>query len=284
MIDYARLLVGDSHRCSFLAAAGSDPVIKSLQIGAFGAGGSPGSLNKDTLEPAVPFAGMPALPLAGTLVVAGTQPRPESRVPLRGEEPNISPYLHKDMLSRNGVKARGGSDKINLMLIGLYLFVNTLLELGDSLLQIPEVLQMHAEKEAMMLIYPSLQSVHTRKRISRTCFLYLRTLDEFDFSAITSLNKAKVLELSRGEYIRAKENVIAIGNTGTGKTHLAISLGLLACQQGWKVMFYTACGIINELSEARSQQRLGRLQKQLQSYELIILDEVGFIPFTPSGY
>ena len=93
----------------------------------------------------------------------------------------------------------------------------------------------------------------------------------------------KVLELSRGEYVRARENVIAIGNTGTGKTHLAISLGLLACQQGWKVRFYTAAGLINELSEAQAQQHLGKLQKQLASYDLIILDEVGFIPFSPSG-
>lgn len=123
----------------------------------------------------------------------------------------------------------------------------------------------------------------TTKRIARARFPYLRTLDQFDFSALPSLNKAKVLELSRGEYIRARENVIAIGNTGTGKTHIAISLGLLACQQGWKVRFYTAAGLINELSEAQAQQRLGRLHKQLQSYELIILDEVGFIPFSPSG-
>lgn len=123
----------------------------------------------------------------------------------------------------------------------------------------------------------------TRKRIARARFPYLRTLDQFDFSAIPSLNKSKVLDLSRGEYIRARENLIAIGNTGTGKTHLAISLGLMACQQGWKVRFYTAAGLINELSEAQAQQRLGRLQKQLASHELIILDEVGFIPFSPSG-
>lgn len=123
----------------------------------------------------------------------------------------------------------------------------------------------------------------TRKRIARASFPHLRTLDQFDFSVLPSLNKNKVLDLSRGEYIRARENIIAVGNTGTGKTHLAISLGLLACQQGWKVRFYTAAGLINELSEAQSQQRLSRLQKQLAGYPLVILDEVGFIPFSPSG-
>ena len=122
-----------------------------------------------------------------------------------------------------------------------------------------------------------------RKRITQARFPYLRTLDQFEFSAIPSLNKGKVLELSRGEYIRAKENIIAIGNTGTGKTHLAVSLGLLACQQGWKVRFYTAAGLINELGETQAQHRLSRLEKQLVRQDLIILDEVGFIPFTPSG-
>jgi DNA replication protein DnaC len=123
----------------------------------------------------------------------------------------------------------------------------------------------------------------TRKRITQARFPYLRTLDQFEFSAISSLNKGKVLELGRGEYIRAKENIIAIGNTGTGKTHLAVSLGLLACQQGWKVRFYTAARLINELSEAQVQHRLSRLEKQLTRQDLIILDEVGFIPFAPSG-
>jgi len=142
--------------------------------------------------------------------------------------------------------------------------------------------------EDYLLALLELETAHrvenaTKKRISRARFPYLRTLDQFDFSAVASLSKARVLDLTQGEYIRARENVIAIGNTGTGKTHLAISLGLLACQQGWKVRFYTAAGLINELSEAQAQQRLSRLQKQLQSQQLVILDEVGFIPFTPSG-
>ena len=151
-----------------------------------------------------------------------------------------------------------------------------------------EAAQANMPYEDYLLALLELEVAHrtenaAKKRIARARFPYLRTLDQFDFSAIPSLNKAKVLELSRSDYIRAKENIVAIGNTGTGKTHLAISLGLLACQQGWKVRFYTAAALINELAEAQAQQRLSRLQKQLAGYHLVILDEVGFIPFSPSG-
>ena len=105
----------------------------------------------------------------------------------------------------------------------------------------------------------------TKKRISRARFPYLRTLDQFDFSAIPSLSKARVLELTQGEYIRVRENVIAICNTGTGKTHLAISLGLLACQQGWKVRFYTPEEAQTKLTEhpeviARAESGISRFR------------------------
>ena len=151
-------------------------------------------------------------------------------------------------------------------------------EAGEANMPYENYLLAHLELETVQR-----EQNAARKRITQARFPYLRTLDQFEFSAIPSLNKGKVLELSRGEYIRAKENIIAIGNTGTGKTHLAVSLGLLACQQGWKVRFYTAAGLINELGEAQAQHRLSRLEKQLTRQDLIILDEVGFIPFTPSG-
>lgn len=125
---------------------------------------------------------------------------------------------------------------------------------------------------------------NTQKRlIVQARFPYFRTLDQFDFSAMPSVNKAKVLDLAKGEYLAKKENVALMGNMGTGKTHVAISLGLLACRQGKKVRFVTATALINDLVEAQEQHALGRRLAQLQKLDLLILDEVGFVPFNPDG-
>jgi len=125
---------------------------------------------------------------------------------------------------------------------------------------------------------------HAQKlRLYRARFPVIKTLDSYEFSAISSVNKPLVLELSRGSFIDRRENVIFIGSYGTGKTHLAISLGVSACNQGKKVRFYTAAGLINELLEAQSQLRLGKLETTLAKYDLIILDELGFVPFTKEG-
>ena len=120
-------------------------------------------------------------------------------------------------------------------------------------------------------------------RLSKARFPIMKTLDAFDFSAIPALNKALVLELSRGSYIDKRENIIFIGSYGTGKTHLAISLGVNACREGKRVRFYTAAGLINELLEAQAQLRLGKLEAALARYDLIILDELGFVPFSKEG-
>jgi len=125
---------------------------------------------------------------------------------------------------------------------------------------------------------------HAQKlRLYRARFPVIKTLDSFEFSAISSVNKPMVLELSRGSFIDRRENVIFIGSYGTGKTHLAISLGVSVCNQGKKVRFYTAAGLINELLEAQSQLRLGKLETTLAKCDLIILDELGFVPFTKEG-
>lgn len=122
-----------------------------------------------------------------------------------------------------------------------------------------------------------------QRRIAQARFPYVRTLDQFDFAAAPGVNKGKVLELAKGEYLSKQENVILIGNMGTGKTHVAIALGLLACRQGKRVRFSTATGLINELVEAQEQHTLGKRLAQLQKLDLLIVDEVGFVPFTPDG-
>jgi DNA replication protein DnaC len=101
------------------------------------------------------------------------------------------------------------------------------------------------------------------RRIRAARFPAVKGLDSFDFTAIPSLNKMLVTELARSEYILRRENVIALGNSGTGKSHIALALGLAACQRGMAVDFRTAAGLVHQLMEARDEKRLLRLQASL---------------------
>ena len=122
-----------------------------------------------------------------------------------------------------------------------------------------------------------------RKRIGLARFPTLKTLDAFDFTAIPAVNKQSIIELAQGHYLDAKENIVLLGPTGTGKTHCAIALGIGACRQGKRVRFATAAGLINELMEAQAQLRLSKLENTLLRLDLLILDEVGFVPFSKLG-
>jgi DNA replication protein DnaC len=121
------------------------------------------------------------------------------------------------------------------------------------------------------------------RRIKAARFEVVKTLDSFDFLAIPALNKQLVLDLARCDYIDRRENVLALGNSGTGKTHIALALGLAACQKGYRVRFATAAGLVHELMEARDEKRLLRIQKQLAAYQLLIIDELGFVPLSRTG-
>ena len=118
------------------------------------------------------------------------------------------------------------------------------------------------------------------RRIKAARFPVVKSLDSFDFKVIPSLNKALVLELARCEYIERRENLIALGNSGTGKTHIALGLGLAACQKGLSVGFITAAALVHELIEARDDKQLLRFQKKLATYKLLIVDELGFVPLS----
>ena len=113
-------------------------------------------------------------------------------------------------------------------------------------------------------------------------FPAVKSLDTFDFLAIPSVNKQLVMELARCEYIEHRENVIAALNSGTGKTHVALGLGLAACQKGMSVGFTTAA-LVHELMEARDDRRLLNLQRQLARLRLLIIDELGFVPRSTTG-
>ena len=121
------------------------------------------------------------------------------------------------------------------------------------------------------------------RRIRQARFPATKSLDSFEFTAIPSLNKMLVLELARCEYILRRENVIALGNSGTGKTHIALSLGLAACQKGFSVTFIAAAQLVHQLMEARDEKRLLRLQRELQAPKLLIVDELGYVPLSSTG-
>ena len=120
-------------------------------------------------------------------------------------------------------------------------------------------------------------------RIKEARFPTVKSLDTFDFLAIPSLNKALVLQLARCEYIDRKDNVIAVGNSATGKTHVAFGLGLAACQRGLSVGFTTAAALVHEFIEARDERWLLNLQRKLARLKLLIIDEPGFVPLSKTG-
>ena len=121
------------------------------------------------------------------------------------------------------------------------------------------------------------------RRIKAAKFPATKSFDSFDFKAIPKLNKMQVLELARCEWIDRRENVITLGPSGTGKTHVALALGLAACQKGMTVSFTTAAALVNELMEARDERRLLRIQKQMAKVKLLIIDELGFVPLSKTG-
>jgi len=121
------------------------------------------------------------------------------------------------------------------------------------------------------------------RRIKAAKFPSTKSLDSFDFKIIPSLNKPLTMELARCDYLDRRENIIALGPSGTGKTHIALGLGLAACQKGMKVRFTTAAALVHDLIEAQDERKLQRLQKQLTSQNLLIIDELGFVPLSKSG-
>ena len=119
------------------------------------------------------------------------------------------------------------------------------------------------------------------RRIKAARFPALKGLDTFDFGAVPSVNRQMVTQLAHCEYIDRGENIIAVGNSGTGKTHVA--LGLAACQRGLSVGFTTAAALVHEMIEAADEKRLLNFQKRLSRLKLLIIDELGFVPLSRTG-
>jgi DNA replication protein DnaC len=120
-------------------------------------------------------------------------------------------------------------------------------------------------------------------RIKNAGFPVMKDLDTYDFAVMPSLSKQKILELARGQWIEEKANACFIGNAGTGKTHLSVSLGQAACRAGKRVRFFTAAALVNQLEEAQKQYRLERLMAALEKADLLIVDELGYLSFSRGG-
>jgi DNA replication protein DnaC len=122
-----------------------------------------------------------------------------------------------------------------------------------------------------------------KARIHAAGFPIHKDFDTYDFTALPQLNKPKILELARGEWLAQHFNCALIGSAGTGKTHLAIALGLAACRQGRRVRFFTAANLVTRLEEAQKQYQLERFLAQLDRLDLLICDELGYLSFTRGG-
>jgi DNA replication protein DnaC len=122
-----------------------------------------------------------------------------------------------------------------------------------------------------------------KQRLRSAAFPELKTLDQFDFSAADGVSASKIAELARCDWITKGENVIFAGPIGTGKTHLAISLGVEAARQRKRVAFWRAADLVRTLIEARDAKELGRYMRRLEYVDLLIVDEVGFVPFDRIG-
>jgi len=122
-----------------------------------------------------------------------------------------------------------------------------------------------------------------RRRIVEAKFPRLKTLDKFDFDAQPSVSKDQVLDLARGRFVDEHANVVLMGGVGTGKTHIASALGLACCELGYRVRFVTAAELTNILVESKSADRLSRKLDQLARFDLVIIDELGYVPFDKLG-
>jgi len=121
------------------------------------------------------------------------------------------------------------------------------------------------------------------RRLKAAALPALKLISEFDFTAQPAINRLLVLDLMRCEYINKRENILLIGTSGTGKTHIATSLAVEACSQGKRVRFYRVTELVTQLLEAREERQLSRIRGQLSKLDLLVLDELGYVPMGKAG-
>ena len=122
-----------------------------------------------------------------------------------------------------------------------------------------------------------------KRRLKEARFPDTKTLDQLDWEALRGVSKQKILELATCEYVTKAQDVIFAGPIGTGKTHLAISLGVEAARRRFRVALFRAADLVRTLTEARDERVLTLLHRRLRRVDLLILDELGFVPFERAG-
>ncbi len=122
-----------------------------------------------------------------------------------------------------------------------------------------------------------------KRRLSEAKFPLVKPFETFDFGAASGIDARLIKELSGCEYVQKARNIIFMGKSGTGKTHMATGLGIEACKNGIRTRFVTGCGLANELIEARDEKALIRTIKRYSGYGLLIIDELGYVPFSKEG-
>lgn len=133
--------------------------------------------------------------------------------------------------------------------------------------------------DTMQLEVSQRQIASQKRRIKKARFPVMKTLDEFEYNRLEHVSESFIRELATCDYIKKRQNVVMIGNPGSGKSHLGVGLGLKACYAGFNVKFYTAINLANELAEAIEFHRLSKLEKSLAKVELLILDELSYLTF-----
>jgi DNA replication protein DnaC len=122
-----------------------------------------------------------------------------------------------------------------------------------------------------------------QRLLKQATFPVQKTLDTYDFSLMPSINKNRFITLAKGDFVEKRENIIFLGNSGTGKTHLSIALGIEMIQNGYKTKFITASTLVEELLMANEEHKLGAFEKKWLKFDVIVIDELGYVPFSKIG-
>jgi len=122
-----------------------------------------------------------------------------------------------------------------------------------------------------------------KRRLREAKFPLMKPLETFDLDAVPDLDTSLFLELTTCGFIKEKRNIVFLGRSGTGKTHMATALGIEACQNNYKTRFVTGYGLVNELIEARKEKDLNRVLQRYTRYDVLIIDELGYVPFSKEG-